>query len=189
MKKQRFNFDKNYKLYNACATDQFRPAMEMVHFKDGFAYASDSHILVRVPIGSCVTGMDEEEFGKLNGFSIHWKVLKKLYSYDRIFIERDDEAGTCEIHMSLEDHDICVQLRSQETLNVPNFEAVIQKNREGEPVSKLGISPKMLARLGSAINLSDRVCMNISGQKNAIHISDMMSGAVAVIMPLMVNED
>lgn len=189
MKKQRFNFNKSYKLYEACATDKFRPAMEMVHFKDGFAYASDSHILVRVPLMACIIGLDEEEFEKLNGFSIHWKVLKKLFAYDRIWIDRDDEAGTCIVRTELEGHEISIELKPQSELKVPDFETVINNKKDAEAVSKLGISPKMLAKLGSAINLSDRITLNIAGQKNAIHITDMMTGSVAVIMPVMVNED
>ena len=189
MKKTRFNFRKDYKLYDACADDTLRPAMGMVHFMNDKAYASDSHIAVRVPLEACTTGLDQEQLQRLNGFSVYWKVLKKIYGYDHIWIDRDDEAGTCSICTELEGHEIRIDLKPQSELNVPNFDKIFNERKELEGVAKLGISPKMLARLGQSINVSSRVTMNIAGQRNAIYIKDIMSGAEAVIMPIMVNED
>lgn len=42
------NFDKSYPLYLACGLkDTFREVMHYIMFSNGYAYATDSHILVK----------------------------------------------------------------------------------------------------------------------------------------------
>ena len=45
MSKEKSNFATP--LHLACADDEIRPALECVHFIDGFAYATDGSILVK----------------------------------------------------------------------------------------------------------------------------------------------
>ena len=48
MKTERFNFDKSCQMHLACSYDEdFRASQCCVYFKDGFAYATDNHILVK----------------------------------------------------------------------------------------------------------------------------------------------
>jgi hypothetical protein len=189
MKKERANFKKEFKLYLACAEeDSFRPAFEYVHFFNDCAYASDAHILVKVPLEACVVGMDLEEVKKLNGFSVQWRALKKIYGLDRIYIERDDEAGTCALHSYIADHDITIWLKSQATMKMPGFDAVLTERESAEPTTKIGINPKFLYRLSQAINLNV-VGMNVTSKRGKIFIEDSDNGAISVIMPVLVSEE
>lgn len=189
MKKERFNFNKDFKLYEACSEeDRYRPAMEMVHFMNDAAYASNSHILVKVPLDACIVGLDIEDAKKLNGFSVQWKVLKKIYALDRIFIQRDDEAGTCEIQSEINGHDIRIELKSQAQLKVPGFDKVLGERESAEPTTKIGISPSLLYKLSRAINMTI-VSMKMTSKNGKIFINGEGNGAVSVIMPILTKDD
>ena len=189
MKKARINFDKNFKLFEACSKkDEIRPVMEMVHFMNDAAYASDSHILVKVPLDACLEGLDIEEAKKLNGFSVHWKVLKKIYSLDQIHIVLDEEAGKCEIQSEINGHDITIELKSQDELTPPKFEKVLNERENAEPTTKIGINPTLLYKLSRAMSMTI-VGMNITSKLGKIFIKGNGNGAVAVIMPVSTYED
>ena len=47
---RRVNFNKSLQMHLACATDDLRVAMEHIYFQDGFAYASDAHVLSLIHI-------------------------------------------------------------------------------------------------------------------------------------------
>lgn len=185
--KIRFNFDKAFKLYDACAEDEIRPAMEMVHFKDGAAYASDSHILIRVPLVSCMEGLEQEDREKLNGFSIHGKILKLIYGFDMIEIIRDEEADTCCIRAKKDKFNIDFWLQKTSEVGAPDFDKVLNEKHEEEQTSKIGINAKLLYRLSKAVNINN-IAMKIYSSRTGILIHDEMTGVDALIMPFMVTE-
>lgn len=187
---ERFNFVKEYKLFNACSIDdRFRNAMMMVHFINGYAYASDSHILVRVPLSSCTSFIEgEEEWKRLNGFSIHWRVLKTIYGYNNIRVERDDDAGTCHIVTDIEGHAVSFKLQRTEDVHPLKFEEVLARNEAIEPVKRIGINPHLLLKLAEAINLKN-VGLYFRGERNAIRIENKLDGSVAIIMPRMLSDE
>lgn len=186
--KERFNFSKDYKLYSACSCDDgLRPAMEMVHFIDGYAYASDSHILIKVPLSSCLALVDEDERKMLDGYSIHGKVLKLIYGFDTIHIERDDETGDCRILTKMEGHEISFKLQRTEEVHPPKFESVLANNNCAEAVEKIGINPKLLLRAAEAINIHLNAGLVFRGERNAFRIENKLDGGIAIIMPSRVD--
>lgn len=185
--KIRFNFNKAFKLYKACAEDELRPAMEMVHFKNGAAYASDSHILIRVPLASCMEGLEQEDREKLNGFSIHGKILKIIYGFDMIEIIRDEEADTCRIRAKKDKFNIDFWLQRTSEVGAPNFDKVLYEKRDAEPTDKIGISVKFLYRLSEAVNIT-KMSMKIYSSRTGILIHDEITGVDALIMPFIVTE-
>ena len=58
--KRRHNFNRGLRMDLACENDSFRPVFSYIHFKDGYAYASDAHILVKNNLSECSTFTDEE---------------------------------------------------------------------------------------------------------------------------------
>lgn len=61
--------------YKAVATDNSRPAMESAYIINGFIYATDAHILVKVPASNWIS---EESLAKAEGKAIHRLVLKEM---------------------------------------------------------------------------------------------------------------
>ena len=119
---------------------------------------------------------------RLNGFSIHARLLKIIYGYNQVRIERDDDAGTCHIVTDIEGHAVSFKLQRTEDVHPPKFEEVLEQNKAIEPVKRIGINPRLLLKLAEAINLKD-VGLYFRGERNAIRIENKFDGSVAIIMP------
>lgn len=67
--KTRHNFNKDLRMDLACSrNDYFRPVFSYIHFKDGYAYACDTHILVKNKLSECSTFTDENGNEKENKY-------------------------------------------------------------------------------------------------------------------------
>lgn len=62
----RKNFSKSVKLFDIAGQDGLRPVMKCVQFKDGFAYATDGHMLIKAMLQD-ITNFDPEELAILEG--------------------------------------------------------------------------------------------------------------------------
>lgn len=75
MKKQRQNFTRDLSI--ACSTDELRPVLNHVYFKDGYAYATDAHILIKQSLEyHTIIGKDN-----LEGRYLHRHIFKCIYGY------------------------------------------------------------------------------------------------------------
>ena len=201
MSDDRYNFLNGYKLYEAASEkDLLRPEMERIHFLGGFAYATDAHILVRVPLSIC-TSFEPEEAAELNGFCIHRKLLKMIYGFDRVKIERTMTAEDAYGNL-LEDAQVVVyitvvfqgqQIRFRlERSNLPfveQFEKILQSEGERRPLSRIGLNTRLLSKVSAAMNM-ELVSMDFTTESNKIYITStnaLNSGAMAIIMPVMVS--
>ena len=198
MKKERTNFKKEYKLFSAAAKqDVFRPALECVYFYNNCAYASDSRVLVRVPLSYC-TNFDQEEYVKLNGFNVHHKILKMIYGFDKVTIERTlvaedaygnllDEAETAVFIKAVENgNEVRFRLSRSSKADADKFEKVITSKEEVKPTTKIGISAGNLSKIGAAMNL-DRVQMDFTTVGTKIYVTstseeDAKGGPLGIIM-------
>lgn len=191
----KLNFRKEYNLPLAC--DCSGKALDNVFFKDGYAYASDAHILARVPLSLCL-GLPSEEAEKLNGFCIPGEVLKALYKYDVITIERgedlDKESGevvpTCEIKVCYEDCQITVALARNVKVGMPKFDDIFKNDVDRVPVKNIGLSVELLHDLSKALNIKS-VNMRFTTADKKIYISaakdiaDEWNQPLGIIMPVL----
>ncbi len=84
---KRINFNKGLRMDYACVkNDKLRPEMQCIHFENGFAYATNNHILVKNRLQECST-LEEEAIEALSGKSIHKDSFVKTLSYDVIEVE------------------------------------------------------------------------------------------------------
>ena len=80
MKQEVRNFNKKYPLWKACGFhDDFRTGMHYISFANGYAYATDSHILVRARLTD-ISNFDEQDLSLLDGKFIHGKFFKEIIS-------------------------------------------------------------------------------------------------------------
>ena len=82
---QRINFNKDVHMHLACAKDDFRPQMQCIYFKDGFAYATDAHVLVKNDLTAC-SNLDPEQIALLDGKLLHADHYKDILKYDTIIL-------------------------------------------------------------------------------------------------------
>jgi hypothetical protein len=191
------NFLKKFKLYDVCSDDGMEN-LEYVHFINGYAYASDAHIIVRVPLSVC-TSFSEDEYKKLNGYSIHFSLLKMLMQFEVVNIDEgidlDDKGETfnyIELTATRGENDVKVVLRRYEDrdknlIQAPNFEGVIQRGRENEvPVSSIGFRIKLLKTLSAAMG-QEIIFLRFTKANGYIYVipeDETIAGTIGIIMPV-----
>lgn len=200
MAKDRINFLKEFKLFNACEkSDVLRNWLQRVYFHNNCAYASDGIVLVRVPLDVCTT-FDQEEYAKLNGFNIHHKLLKLLYGFDIVTIEKTmtaedvygnllEEPETVVFIKAVYDgHGVSFRLERSKKEDEDRFEAIITSPEDHKPLHSLGISAGNLKRVSEAMNL-DRLNMDFTTVGTKIYVTstmeeDLKTGLLGIIMPV-----
>lgn len=76
------NFRKKISL--ACGTDELRPSMTHLYFKDGYVYATDAHILLKQSLKAHAFTDDEIEI--MNGKFLHAAAFNEVYRYDSVTV-------------------------------------------------------------------------------------------------------
>lgn len=187
MKNVTLNFQKKFKLWKACASDNLRTVKEHILFKDGYAYASDAHILVRVPLDECTT-FDDEERALLDGSLIHKSMLKYIVGFGVVHVKKTDD-GVVYLEAHAGENTIKVELgKDGDVLKYPNAEALLQNKSEHAPIRKIGLKPKYIASLTEALG-SDRLKFEFIDEKSAIFArpTSETSDAIGLIMPFMTD--
>lgn len=163
-------------LHLACANDKSRPAMQCVHFKDGFAYASDGHVVIKQPLHlNLVDNMDI-----LDGVSIHSESFKAIRKMKHVTATED--GFEC---ISKDGSKVFFEYSKEKS---PNFEAVLT-SKGAQMLGEIGINPGLVGVLKKAMAGGDKVKMTFQGQAEAIMIEPLQAeyeGEVAMIMPLIV---
>lgn len=188
MKNGTLNFKKNFQLWKACATDALRPVMEYILLKDGYAYASDSHVLVRVPLDECTT-FEEDQRALLDGCLIHKSILKYIVGFDIVLVKKTDD-GTVYLEAQAEENTVRVKLaKNGDVLKYPNAEEILKGSKDRTPIQKIGFNPKFIASLTAALG-TDLLKFEFASENSAVFVRPVsaISSAVGVIMPIMTTE-
>lgn len=185
MKEGTLNFKKEFKLWKACASDSLRPVMEHVLFKDGYAYASDAHILVRVPLEECTT-FGEEQLALLDDCLIHNSLLKYIAGFDIVLIEKGDDDVVC-LKARAGENTVKIELaKNGGELKYPDAEKVLQSKSDCTPIQRIGLAPKLIASFAEALG-TDKLKFEFTSESSAVLVRplDAIRQAVGVIMPIM----
>ncbi len=187
------NFFPAYKLSSVCAADDLRPFMNYIHFKDGYAYASNSHVLVRIKLAD-MCNFEEEEIALLNGKAIFRKRFDELLKYEYACVTRDGikaghEDGNWEVTYVLKDF-------VSKGEKVPDFEAVLDgatKVAQEEGIHAIGLKPIFLQDLCRAIGVGDDVIKLRLRRHDAaivVTLTEQVETAEikAIIMPMVVEQ-
>lgn len=181
METERKNFNKNAQMHLACVKDDLRPAFACVHFKNGFAYASDGIILVRNPISETST-FDEQEAAALDGKSLHMDFYKDMLKYDEVLISEDG----VECHKGGDK----AFFYFTET-EMPAFEKVLYDALHSPTVniSEVGFNMALFQRLSKAMGGKNETKMTFKGAGKSIIIEpcDETSNTVGLLMPILVG--
>jgi len=173
--KNKLNFTSQ--LHLACADDNLRPVMCCVCFKDGWAYASDGHILIKQSLE--LHSIINPE--KLEGKAIHKESFKQILAYN-----------IAEVH---DDYILCVdEGRKAEFLfskvgDFPNYEAVIPVG-DLEGTTFIGINHKYVNIAGKVLHGSEYgMRMKFRGYNKAIILTTegYREEQLAIIMPIMLE--
>ena len=182
-------FFPNYKLHKVCGTDELRPVLGYLFFKDGNVYATDAHMAIAAPL-SFVSNFDDDEKYLLNGRMIHATQFAQLLKMSETHVKVSADGVRFECKTQAGETVIIPLLTEEQTGKFPNVENVIaeaEKNAKELADSKLpfvGFKPSLLADLVAAMN-ADIMEFYFSKPKGAIVVRDQdeTNEIRAILMP------
>jgi hypothetical protein len=168
------------KLYEVCADDELRPVMMCVHFKGGFAYASDGHIAIKQSLDYHLIHGQE----CLEDKSIHKDNYKAIMGFEKATC--DDSGVSCE---DKDGRTAFYEYFDRKGVEIPNFEAVLKPTGQ-KSVEFIGIKPEFLARLTKALHTpTGSVRLQFQGIDKAILVDVVeIVDQEAIIMPAILND-
>lgn len=160
----------------ACNNDPFRPIFGYVYFKDGYAYASDSHILVKNKLQEC-SSFTDEEIERLNGKFISAKAYKSIISFETVDVT---ETGF-ECNMGEQQRVIYPFCNPGK---FPNCDSVIDQNKQvsKEGIIQISIDPDLLLRLKKSMFNFEKSYMQLSKDNNCFFVRRNNSESIGLIM-------
>lgn len=178
MSKEKRNF--RLKMNLVCGSDDLRPVMQHVYFKDGKMLATDAHILIKANTQK-FSDFDKSEIDMLEGKFIHKSTFKKILSCAMVIIT---ENGIQD--MSTKD----VYAFAQTDDKFPNIDSAIPS--EYKEISEIGIGPQTCLKIMKVLSTPDiyNLSLNFSGQNKAITIKglgDNEGALTAILMPVMLS--
>ena len=183
MEEGKNNFNKKVQMHLACSKDELRPAMQCIYFNNGFAYATDTHVLVRNRISE-ISGLNEAEIEALNDKFLHADFYKDMVKYDNIMIAEDG------IECTKGNDKVFFYFSTFE--KYPSAEKVLQDalNKQTVPTPQVSFDMKLMQRLNKALYESDSCTATFKGTGNPIVFDSMKAdvSSVGLIMPLFNHE-
>ena len=168
-----FTFISN--LHLVCGKEKLRPSLQCVHFKNGYAYASDAHVLIKQPLS--LSNIQEPE--NLEGKAIHSSIFKEIRKMKHVVCTPDGFECRTKDNQK-------VFYQYSETNTPPDFEAVIPKDKLGG-VAEIGIKPAFVTLLGKAMaGGSCGLKAAFRGERGAIvfePIQQEYNGEIGLFMP------
>ena len=177
------------KLHLATSNDNLRPAMQFIQVKNGFCYATDAHILVKVPInevfGSIVTNEDE--------IYISAKEWKDQKMFKAVYIFRNGNILTAfdkkMIKLGM------LEFMEKETFEdkvgrFPDCERILpEENKPIVDLGKISFNPSLYARICEALEDSCQLFnLTFFGPNKAIlvkhNVQEEYTKGFGIMMPL-----
>ena len=173
----RKNFMKYLRMDLACNNDFFRPIFNYVYFKDGYAYASDSHILVKNKLKEC-SSFAEEEIERLNGKFISSKAYKAILAFYTVNIT---ETG---FECFMDEQQRVIYPFCEPGVKYPNFDSVIEHKvqESNEGITQISIDPYLLLRLKKSMFNFEKSYMRLSKDKYCFVVRGNESESIGLIM-------
>lgn len=175
MEKQTFKT----KLYEACGSDELRPVLMCVHFKDGFAYASDGHMVVKQSLEYHT--IQEPSF--LDGKCIHKDNYKAIMQFEVAVCNEDGVA--CR---DSDGRTAFYEYFDKNGTETPNFDSVLKPTGQ-RSVEFIGLNPDFVGRIGKALHVpSGTLRFQFQGIDKAVLIdTPEIENQWAVLMPVAIN--
>ena len=181
----RINFNKKLKMHDACAKDELRPAMNHIYFEDGFAYASDGHILVKNKIEECST-IEIDQIEILSNKMLHRDHYKDILKYD--VVEISDEG----IEARKGAEKAFFYFATDDSMKYPSAEKLMQDtlNKQNVNTPRIGFKLEYLDRLRKSLHDSDSCEFRFKGDSlNTTVILESASdnASIGLIMPYKID--
>jgi len=139
-------------LHKAAGTDDLRPALQHIVFTNGHAYVSDANCIVRQSLNF----INIEGFENLEGKRIHSQIFRRIYNEKNVIVVAHPDCIEVKYPIF---HTSVKYAYSTDDSKAPDFESVINnaQAKKESPIpqfSKIGINPRLFARLISAMHIN-----------------------------------
>lgn len=166
-------------LHLACSKEGLRPVMQCVHFVDGYAYASDSNIMVKQSLD--LSNVAGKEF--LVDKSIHKDSFKAIRKYQYVSVNEDGfdcigkDGGNAFFPFAQLDDPI------------PDFNAIMPSGLV--TLGEIGINAKLLSLVSRAMACNGQIKLTFHGISKAVLIEPLqedVADEIAIIMPCLLSQ-
>jgi len=173
-------------LWRCCGKDELRPAFMRVNFKNGFAYATDAHILCKQSLKH-IHGFSDDMVQAIEGRQLLADDFKKL-SGPGTFLKMDDEGIW---YMDKQKTKCFVPWAEPE--KYPDVDAVIP-TEDFKALEAIGLNPELVSRLGEAMatNESKGIKLTFKEVNKPVLVHGLGIPAefqTGIIMPMMIKEN
>lgn len=152
MKQISKNFTKSYPLWLACGfKDTMRTGTHYIMFSNGYAYATDSYILVKAKLTD-ISNFDEQDLALLDGKFIHANNFKRI-------VKSKGVVNITEDYIEVTETDYSVRYPLKKGIRYPECEKVLNGEREVTLQKEFGISADNLNRLSEVMDCYNGVQM------------------------------
>ncbi len=143
------NFNPRFKLHNACRTDEgYYPRLQYVHFRNGFAYASNAYVLVRARITE-ICNLPDHAVKMLDGYSIRREDFERLLKYDHFTVSED---GILNVQISANSR---IQIEMERIGDLPNFDGLLDNQGAVSVNEDVCVNPLRLMQMFDAMGADD----------------------------------
>lgn len=185
MKTERHNFFKDAQMHLCCGTEELRPQFNYVYFKNGFAYATNGHILVRNRLNE-MSNLDESEIAALDGKLMLAASYKDILKYDKIMIAEDGIECT-------KGNDKCFFYFAPQHIKYPDAEAIIQSalNKPATALKQFSFNMDSIQRIEKALYDSSKCTATFKGENDYIVFDSNIDkvSSIGILMPCMTKEE
>jgi len=189
----KINFNYGVKMDKACNRDEIRPAQNYVHFKGGFAYATDAHCAVKNYLHE-ICNLSEEQLALLDGKFLHYDKFAKVRTYHSITVTEKGIQGLSSKGIK---GGFFAFYDGDDELKYPDIDALIKNNQSAKceegcehGINKIQIDSQIYMTFVQAFATKD-VIYNFKGQKTPIICTPKdprWDKSIGVIMPQLISD-
>ena len=168
------------KLHLACDSNELRPALQCIFFRNGWSYCTNGHLLIKQKL--LVHGFSQEEIEFTEGHHIHRDIFKAMHVHKRIKIVKEG------FEVDIEDRGTMLFRFSNTFLTPPNYEGVFPS--EVDAITEITFDLKLIAKLQKILifrtGANGGVDLKFYGSNKGMLITpyDMNDDQQALLMPL-----
>lgn len=164
------------KLHQICGRDAKRPFMSYIQYKDGFFYATDGHMLVKVPASMCLPFIDFPQNKTFYVSATEWRTSKIWEAQSGKVV-----GNTIEI---VSKKGIPYTILLEDNINYPSFESF--KSSTPTSLERIALDASLLATIQESCFLKN-IILEFTGKHSGIRIlSTDNKDFFAMLMPVQI---
>lgn len=185
------------KLHLVAGKDQFRTSQQYIQIKGGFAYCTNSHICIKMPLAELfgeksdlnskdyhfyIKAIDWQKQGFYKAFSIKFLYNDPNAHIIAAFDKKNNQIGMIEI--------ITEEAFKTIAGSYPDIDCILPENnnRELEQIDCIGLNPELLNNLCESIgqNLGSYK-LSFFGKTRGIKVTSKDSNSIGILMPCIID--